>query len=589
MSRQLSNALACVLQLACVGGVAQHVARATDVQSLHRLMWNPEQPGYCLVFFHFEKTWQDYPSQKEVFRDTVRLLSKPTQALGNLSILPVVVTLDAPGIQLGKRYLNRLLKFYRPGPYTELLLVDRQKSYFTAAETYRGIMTAEAIAEFAWIRVLNANNITHVHSTLALKDVVQIVPSFVACLDAPRGEMFEEFLAIATSRGAEMAAVVITKLDVCPFGTMPSVGFIKAGGVVGQVLKEGELKKQSCSEWLGSIGLLSSTVLPEMTPDNILDFTGRGGWLVVFMFDHSKTTIKQAAEQLAEPLITMYSDAGSRLQIVSASSIRYGRTYGVLPDVHVVMFLNLESRKDPLNTIVESFTSPEAWARIRNHCAKVAQVSKIDISDKVIVEEGILNARDAELLRSIFSDETALAEESPLVLDSVDDMPTFELHLESQGNCTSDLCSMSREIVKNKIQTKVNSLARYWHSKARVKRIVNMGTEDAERIQDLQVCESFIRRYMPMERRSHPVHKDDQSQITVNVKLSDKDSCVGGLVVYPDAKSKTRLGHKMYPEKGLGSAVIHTSDLWHGVDVSSGWRYSWIIWFAETCGHRAYT
>mmetsp|Transcript_50832 Transcript_50832/g.91354 ORF Transcript_50832/g.91354 Transcript_50832/m.91354 type:complete len:528 (-) Transcript_50832:50-1633(-) len=94
-------------------------------------------------------------------------------------------------------------------------------------------------------------------------------------------------------------------------------------------------------------------------------------------------------------------------------------------------------------------------------------------------------------------------------------------------------------------------------------------------------CYSLVRKYKSGERRSHGVHYDAHALVTVVISLKDYGASYrGGLYV---ATSHSRRNSRIL---GLlsGDAVIHQSDLLHGVEVDDdgGERWSWILWFRDT-------
>jgi len=104
-------------------------------------------------------------------------------------------------------------------------------------------------------------------------------------------------------------------------------------------------------------------------------------------------------------------------------------------------------------------------------------------------------------------------------------------------------------------------------------------------------CYSMIRRYRVGERKSHATHQDGQSLATVVVSLSDYNrEYTGGLYV------ATEFSNRMYIALNRGDAVVHQSDLYHGVEVLENKhkkekknfvpeRWSWIMWYrdSESC------
>uniref|UniRef100_A0A7S2IG85 Fe2OG dioxygenase domain-containing protein n=1 Tax=Haptolina brevifila TaxID=156173 RepID=A0A7S2IG85_9EUKA len=84
-------------------------------------------------------------------------------------------------------------------------------------------------------------------------------------------------------------------------------------------------------------------------------------------------------------------------------------------------------------------------------------------------------------------------------------------------------------------------------------------------------CTSLIRRYRPGERRTHSEHIDGHAAVTAVVSLSHATDFSGGFFV-------SNLSSRALVPLERGDAVIHASDLFHGVDVRSGERWSWVVW-----------
>jgi len=101
-------------------------------------------------------------------------------------------------------------------------------------------------------------------------------------------------------------------------------------------------------------------------------------------------------------------------------------------------------------------------------------------------------------------------------------------------------------------------------------------------------CYSLLRRYRPQDRVSHAPHRDGHALVTSVLPLTDYGTeYTGGLYV----ASATAQRHFVALE--AGEAVVHQSDLLHGVQVHPGneqetLRWSWILWFRDstTCEDR---
>jgi len=88
-------------------------------------------------------------------------------------------------------------------------------------------------------------------------------------------------------------------------------------------------------------------------------------------------------------------------------------------------------------------------------------------------------------------------------------------------------------------------------------------------------CTALIRRYRPDERRAHHEHVDGHAAVTAVVSLSRAAEYVGGLYL-------SNLSSRTFLPLERGDAVVHMSDVFHGVDVLEGERWSLVVWFL-TC------
>ena len=88
-------------------------------------------------------------------------------------------------------------------------------------------------------------------------------------------------------------------------------------------------------------------------------------------------------------------------------------------------------------------------------------------------------------------------------------------------------------------------------------------------------CTCLIRRYRPFERRSHYEHVDGHAAVTAVVSLSRRSGYQGGLFL-------SNLTTRWWLPLDDGEAVVHASDLFHGVQVTEGERWSLVVWF-RTC------
>ena len=90
-------------------------------------------------------------------------------------------------------------------------------------------------------------------------------------------------------------------------------------------------------------------------------------------------------------------------------------------------------------------------------------------------------------------------------------------------------------------------------------------------------CTSLVRRYRPGERRGHHEHIDGHAAVSVIVALSSAGGDYDGAGIFvSDLRRRTPV------PLARGDALMHTSELWHGVAVEAGERWSWVLWF-RTC------
>ena len=110
-----------------------------------------------------------------------------------------------------------------------------------------------------------------------------------------------------------------------------------------------------------------------------------------------------------------------------------------------------------------------------------------------------------------------------------------------------------------------------------------------------EVCWSFVRRYREGERRSHEMHFDQHALVTVVVSLSSAGSDFEGGIYLSTGKRDGRRQHTLRRTRDgrtiraarhflplqTGDALIHQSDLLHGVHVTKGERWSWVLWLKD--------
>ncbi|KAH8053563.1 hypothetical protein JL722_9406 [Aureococcus anophagefferens] len=149
-------------------------------------------------------------------------------------------------------------------------------------------------------------------------------------------------------------------------------------------------------------------------------------------------------------------------------------------------------------------------------------------------------------------------------LDSVDDMPAFELYLFKAGPRRRLGAADVRANAVDAFGPALDAISSYVNE-----RFSACGGRCAP-------CASLVRRYRAEERTRHPTHFDHDAFVTVVVSLSDPADYDGGLYF------ETNTGARRFADLALGDAVVHQSDLFHGVDVTRGKRWSLIVWFEDS-------
>eukprot|EP00930_Biecheleria_cincta_P042506 TRINITY_DN29253_c0_g1_i1.p1 TRINITY_DN29253_c0_g1~~TRINITY_DN29253_c0_g1_i1.p1 ORF type:complete len:578 (+),score=61.54 TRINITY_DN29253_c0_g1_i1:33-1766(+) len=545
--------------------------KTIDVQGFSKLVGPSKPAGHILVFFHAKDTWKQYPFHKEAARGATKMIRSKTAEVhfGHIQVFRFKLT----GKKIASDFIQSLLGVRADiENYTQVVLYDRRAPY-RKPQHYRGIMTSESIAQFAWL--CSMPDIMHAHNLNTLSGLTKLVPLLVACLPSIRhdSQLFLEFHYSALKLRDRYATVLVTKDAACPLEALPAVGLTLPTGEL-RSLKDPELFARSPSDWLLN---LQVPRIAEMTADNNHRFLDAGGWIVIAIFDHRDEHLHSRIRSILEPLVDVYEGRGYRVNFVTASANLYGHQFGLAPTDHALVFQYLDADDHKLNAVIEGFAhEPSKQTKIRRHLQKIASTVRIDYSEKVAVVKSVLNSTEARLLRQAFSVYNATKERLEERLDSVDANPAFEIYLTRSGDPEAQqLLNLSHAILERRIRPELHRVVSKWASLGLL--------EDWNSDKVPKLCYSFVRRYAPMERRALNNHKDTDSMVTANVLLSDSTDFEGGLVVYPEAKDSVNLGPSAFPESGLGSIVFHRSDLYHGVKVTGGQRYSWILWFNYTC------
>lgn len=204
---------------------------------------------------------------------------------------------------------------------------------------------------------------------------------------------------------------------------------------------------------------------------------------------------------------------------------------------------------------------------------------RINHSSTVHVFDSLVSEAEASQLIELLSEEDFDVDK-----DTVDRMTTFEFYLQKNGNI-EDVATIPGKAAHAAKRQAVREAAVELTTPILEDRIVPLVNElyPDDCHGQCRPCFSFVRRYDQQHRTTHQAHLDVQALVTVVVSLNsfgvDFD---GGLYVSTGNSHDDRLFVAMQ----RGDAVVHQSDLLHGVQVGSGHRWSWILWFydgGESC------
>ena len=183
---------------------------------------------------------------------------------------------------------------------------------------------------------------------------------------------------------------------------------------------------------------------------------------------------------------------------------------------------------------------------------------------------GILSPREAErVVRFVSSCPCSTDRESDDGLrfdtgpDTVDGRPTFESYVVDRG---AVLHPALWALIARAVERRLTPLVR-----------------TRFRAPGARLCQALVRRYLPEERREHPVHYDAHAFATAVISLSPPEQFEGGLYVVSPADARRGAIVRQWARFArAGDCVAHGWDLLHGVRVLRGERYSLVCWF-KTC------
>mmetsp|Transcript_56721 Transcript_56721/g.133143 ORF Transcript_56721/g.133143 Transcript_56721/m.133143 type:complete len:581 (-) Transcript_56721:291-2033(-) len=573
--------LALAKAIIVIGSVlaAQAFEHVDPLQLLGLLSRSKHRRSFVLAAFYTKEVWRLLPFHPQSLAGAERRL-KAMAHLHTSSVEVVAVALSSEAWYHGAKFASTWWPpvSTKDKEHTNVLLFDGEQ--LTWPRLYRGRMEEASIAQF--IMSYMVPTIVHAYSAKRLNAMTDSMPTLVACMRSPSESLFEEFNYSVHRRAGEAAAMLVTDSSICPFPGMPSVGFF-APGFPRKYLLDPANTMVGASDWLLNV---KSSRLEEMTADNNDDFLASGGWVAIAVFKHEDLALRQAVEEVLGPYLDKYEKQGTHLTFATARQEMYGYQFGINRGEHGLVLQSIEHEEHPANTVILDFTGAMQRGKLKKAFKRVLAVSRLDTSKAIGNIANVVDETEASWLRDVFSQSSK--EERLRDLDSVDGQPTYEHYIEDTGLCRTNLmifsgdgtseglCLWARGLVQTRIMPPLQKIAKQWMDDKLMKRSDK----------PLKLCSSFIRRYRPMERRKLPIHKDSQSVVTVNVLLNNHSDFKGGLVVYPEAIDRAHLGPVAYPEKAFGEAVLHRADLYHGVKVSSGHRFSWIMWFRRDCSTR---
>eukprot|EP00941_MAST-03F_sp_MAST-3F-sp1_P004726 g4726.t1 len=226
------------------------------------------------------------------------------------------------------------------------------------------------------------------------------------------------------------------------------------------------------------------------------------------------------------------------------------------------------------------------------------------MNSKFDILPGIIKREDVEKIHELLLESKIPWNSEP---DTVDSLPTYELYVHEGDNENipappNDQFKEEKKKLREELQILMDPIEEQLTTivRSRFPEQCGVGRPVERRC---RACFSLIRRYLPNERRGHRMHRDGQALATVVVSLSEYgDDFHGGLYV------STGSGQLKALPLHRGDAVLHQSDLLHGVSIidppskrkpkgvlhnnlnKQSKRWSWILWFkdSETCEQFGY-
>lgn len=190
----------------------------------------------------------------------------------------------------------------------------------------------------------------------------------------------------------------------------------------------------------------------------------------------------------------------------------------------------------------------------------------VNTSAAYAVLPALLDVTTVERILRLVTPSVASMDTEP---DSVDAMPAYEMYVfpvdkepdEVQASRASVRTSL-RQLMDPIVEERITPFVRQRYPAACAKAAARLCSP----------CYSLVRRYTREERSTLVAHHDKHALVTVVMSLGDEGrDFTGGLYL------GTSLHTRFVLPLQRGDVVVHQSDLLHGVEVTSGERWSWVL------------
>jgi hypothetical protein len=218
---------------------------------------------------------------------------------------------------------------------------------------------------------------------------------------------------------------------------------------------------------------------------------------------------------------------------------------------------------------------PYLFDPLANRSVRVGQLD-LSVADGTLMWPGIERVANFSVITSLLTPAevdliiSLLPRDFDRDKDSVDDESTFEFYLEKNGSFdfiadipgkpdNDPAVLAARMPARTALAAVVRPIMQ-----SRIVPFVNQYVPRCRPPNKCRPCFSLVRRYLDGERRAHDAHFDIQALATVVVGLNSAGrDFEGGLFISAGSVSTD----KRFIQMQKGDAVVHTSDLLHGVQV----------------------